>query len=1150
MNNMNETMIVNSFLEKFATSHVILYVGQNSTNEEIKEWIAPYPWSCVITSRIDAEFAALFAKEGRTIFQYTSRTEIPAMPLSRVRMPILRLCGIEGQIDAEEDLSWLQLEPHSKRNTVSDDLIGLIPDLLGFVNPMVIVGADSEVDWDIIGNHKLARKLYEKASNGTVSIWDMPNNAEAAVIPDAYEMIAKLAVLKDFNLYTCKLADALKKNKETYDEWFSDTSSSEPEIENDIYYQGHSIVNISQIDLLLFKNVGSLLTERTINRIRPLGRVMSRKWFSNFLENSATMGPQWYGYLPNSIFYVKRSFEDRLVALVRRSLEGKSIVGNNTPNRPIILSGDPGSSKSITLAALAYRVFNEKMNPVIFITRDSYLSANIGTSFDELDEAMQLLERKADKETRTLVIWDSSAFRDGVEQARGLQKHLMDRGRRFVLVCSSYNIGSGGANNARYYTFVKDENKEISRFEVCDEANAQIVDACGCYYVKATRQINEREIADFWKRVKDYSGIDESTITHLKKRLKDENQQEIFIYYHYVLSLIRENLEQGLRSEQNKVYPYIEKELKKILGDLASSKEKEKESSPFYKVYRAFLEDGIEPPQYALPTETVDEDLEKKLDTFNICVALFSRFRLSVPYRLAYAVLIGEDNKNPYSEEGQRLYRIVTQDIPWLYFGEDDNGDYSFRFRNPLEAEIFLRNHDANGERQVDLLCNILDIFGEDYKRSKCIDLPLVENLQALLRLVGPNSLYTPFTTTEENEHLCILYRLDELIDKLASLKPNYGVPDEDAGFTSIIVTFTREYYGKIWTDHYASYSSSEPYWKQDPDHFSIDAYELRIRKLIDAIALAQNSIEEIEYGFPRWSLSPSEKQHLINQKNSLIVEMAQCNMRLEDLIDEYIKCCQGLNLQYNEELTKRKLEFKLLYTQLSQVINSNPTNGYAYNALFRAFIKVYERGNLTEEKKLQYLSEIMQIVETCETVDSEIISRGGQGSDELTGNVNHIKDISADYRISLKAIESHRRGNEPEDKQQAICFKLYDEMLAANNAAAITFVCQKELRFPKGSRNLDPDQIERCRRVYNFMNERDNYECIISNAYALAMLIRVCWMLYNTTTLTSSPECQLTYCNDKQWAEINIMLLIEIITESLDAAGNRPFQGHLKPPA
>ena len=51
------------------------------------------------------------------------------------------------------------------------------------------------------------------------------------------------------------------------------------------------------------------------------------------------------------------------------------------------------------------------------------------------------------------------------------------------------------------------------------------------------------------------------------------------------------------------------------------------------------------------------------------------------------------------------LYKIVTSEIPWILYGEDEDGNFTFRFRNPLEADIFLRNHDFTGEQQIDLIC-------------------------------------------------------------------------------------------------------------------------------------------------------------------------------------------------------------------------------------------------------------------------------------------------------------------------------------------------------------------------------------------------------------------------------------------------------------
>lgn len=1136
---MNLKDIANSFFSSFHSNHVILYVGQNAKNDELRDYIAKCPWSGIITSRRDPEFSSLFANEDRTVYEYSSRAQIPVKPLNRKKMPILRLFGIQGEAKEDEDLAWLRVNTAVRKNAEYDmelakELLHMLPSLLDEVNPLVIIGATSNIDWELFGT-ELASLLYREISDGSVSIWDMPTEV-APAHAEAYGILKKVAEKKNFKFHERSLAEIVR-SYETETAMDPTEASPLPEHDSDIYYQGRLPIRITQRDLLVFKNMGLLLTERTVNGIRPLGRVLSQKYFSNFLECSAEMGPQWYGYLPNSTFYVKRSYENALVQLVRRMLEGKGINGS-AANRPIILSGDPGSSKSITLGALAYRIFNEKVNPVIFISKSSFLSANIGTSFDDLDEAMQLLERKSAVDTRILVIWDSSAYRTGVEQARMLLERLENRGRRFVLVCSSYREGDEGEGY-----FLCDDGT----FVPCGSQTPQVLDRAGFYFVKAIREMDGQEQFEFWKRVKEYSGINANTISQLRKRLTEDGRNEVFDFYYMLISLLRENLERGLRSEQKKVAPYVEKELRKVIGDIGSQASREKTCS---SIYQAFLDAGIAPSVF-MPEGGPNEDesnnnpsesnleLDKKLDSFNTCIALFSRFKLSVPYGLAYTVLVGEKSVNPYSESSRRLYEIVTTDIPWIYYAEDAEGDFSFRFRNSLEADIFLRNHDITGERQIGLLCEIIDIYGKDYRRNQYIDLAFTDNLQALLRLMGPNSTYPLFQrSSRKYEHNSILEKLDCLIDKLKELRDTYGVPDEDAGFASIIVTFTREYYGTIWNSLYSSPNSERERWEDDPEHFSAETYEFRIEQLSSAIALAESSIEKIECKTDYREISRAERQHLINQRYAMTVEIAQCNMRLEDIVEEYQRCCAVLRLS-PKDLINHKLSYQVLYQQLLKVISNNPTSGYAYNALFRAFIRIYEKQILSKEKKLQYLSEIMQVVETCETFDDQIVNRGNRGTDELRDNINRIKDYSTGFQITLASVCRHRRGIPAADENEQICFDLFDEMLMANNAAAITFVCQKELRIPKGMRQLNTDQLLRCRTVYNFMRDEDNFECVRTNAYALAMLIRVCWMLYNETTLTSAPECQLTKLTHAQWLELNQLCAIY---KELDGGNKQPL--------
>lgn len=1120
---MRNQKTTDAFFNSFHLNHVILYVGQSIGNAELKEYIAKCPWSAVITSRRDPEFTSFFIDENRASYEYSKRTEILAKPLNRSKLPILRLFGVEGhKEDKEDDLSWLYATDEGSDDSVfspskATEMLSLLPDLLDQVNPLVVVGIDSDVDWKLFGA-QLTPMLYKSTSDGSVTFWDMPS----AVEPQNAAAFAKLRLVaekKKFPLQEEKLADVIRSRQDDPADSPADETTL-PDTDNDVYYQGRIPVSISQSDLLLFKNVGTLLTERTINRIRPLGRVLQRQWFTTFLESGASLGPQWYGYLPQSTFYVKRSYQDALVRLVENMLEGRDILGNRTQIRPIVLSGDPGSSKSITLAALAYTIFSKHINPVIYISSESFLSANIGTGIEELDEAMQLIEQNTAADTRILLVWDSSTYRTGIDRARKLLERLQNRGRRFVLVCSSYAQKEVG--QVPCYRLPEDASRG---FVPCPAADAQAYEKDGCFIVKAIRQMNDREIAQFWQIAKLYSGINEATLSQFRKKLQSESNDEIFDYYYLLISILRDKLEQGLRAEQSKVSPYVAGELKKALGGIKAESKAEKALSP---MYQAFLAAGLDPSLLPGGDDTADEQAEdeeviRKLDDFNLCVALFSRFKLSVPYGLAYAILAGRERSGRLDGKAQDLFRIVTSDIPWIYYGEDEDGEFSFRFRNPLEADIFLRNHDFTGDQQIDLLCWIIDIYGSDYRRSKCMDLSLTENLQALLRMIGPNSGYTPFQTTRQHEHRCILEKLDYLIEKIQDLDYIYGVPDEDAGFASIIVTFTREYYGSKWNTLYpAAVTEEQNRWDADPEHYSVESYEHRISQMIYAITLAEKSVESLELKEQNRNNFYYDRPHLVNQRYSLAVEIAQCNIRLEEMIDEYTLCCSAHGAAPKKELTSRKLRYPVLYRLIFPLIISNPTNGYAYNALFKAFEHMYQRENLSESKKLQYLSEIMQVIETCETLDSEITSRGSNGADELTDHINIIKDLSTGLQITLSSVIRHRKGEPASSADEQTCFEIFDEMLEANNAAAITFICQKELQIPKGTRKLNDAQLLRCRSVYNFMHESENFECVCSNAYALAMLIRVSWMLYNGTTLTASPECQLTRLSHRQWVEIN----------------------------
>lgn len=1134
----NLKKISNAFYGGFKTNHVILYVGQNASEADFNDEIANCPWSCVITTRKDAAFSSRFATAERQPKEICSVDELPSKPLDRKKLNILRLFGIEGE--ESDGLEWLTVGSDSEASGIENarELLKLVPGLLKGANTLVMTGIDSKLDWKLVGN-PLTKILFTQAADGAVSIWGLP---EVDSHPQqAYNILKKAAGEKSFGFYTDPLSSILRSPdaEDAAGEGGEDIPTGSG---YDIYWQAGVPVSIEHEDLLQFKSVGILMTEQSVYKIRPLGRVEQQKWFFTFLETTSisTLGPQWYGYFPQSTFYVKRSYEDVLIQVVRRMLDGQGPAGGTAQNYPVILSGDPGSSKSVTLAALAYRIYSEKNNPVIFIPDESL----IGNNLDDLNEAMRLLELRGKTETRTLVIWDCSTYR--ADRAKDVAERLDGMGRRFVLVCSSYAMrrpASGDEDGALYYRL---DLEKKNKFERCGtRAEAQLIQQGNAYYVETTREMDEegKEQYEFWMRIEAFSGIRPETVSYLRDKLEADGSHDIFNYYYQLISLLRNNLEKQLEVEQSKVYQYVNNKLGHIVGEINQQSWKQRVNSP---VYQAFLKAGFSPDQVSLDGGDGEpnnlEDLFKRLDRFNICVAMFSRFKLDVPYNLAYDVLFSDDGAEEdgqkdgggrgakgafkrFSEDDQALFSRVTREIPWIYYGETETGSFAFRFRSVREAEIYLRSNEITGEQQVELLCKILDIYQKDYQESRCLDPDFTSNLQMLLRLMGPNSVYPEFQSGSR-EYKSILEHLDRLIEKIRTMiddQQRNPVPDLDAGFVSIIVTFTREFFGPVWKVlHPISTEFSDAPWEQDSEHYSQEKYLLRLNKMRETIQLAEKSIDQIDTRVISPLLSNSERNHLIRQKHSLIVETAQCSRWLEELLRDYESCCQARGSVPDNSLIAYQVPYRMLYRQLWGVISSNPTNGYAYNTLFRLFEQLYEDSALSKGQKLQYLSEIMQVVENCKALHSEIINRGSNDRDEIGDHITKITNYSADFQLTLSAIIRHREGKEPRNEGEALGFSLFNEMQAAQNPSAILLVCQKELRIPQNGQELNQDQLARCRRIHDFMMEEDNYACISSSAYALSTLIRVCWMLYNRTVLSPVLECQLTRLKPAEWKELN----------------------------
>ena len=244
-----------------------------------------------------------------------------------------------------------------------------------------------------------------------------------------------------------------------------------------------------------------------------------------------------------------------------------------------------------------------------------------------------------------------------------------------------------------------------------------------------------------------------------------------------------------------------------------------------------------------------------------------------------------------------------------------DGSDYAFSFRNPLEAEIFLSRNGINANQQVELLCEILRVYQEHWE-----ELPssFARNLQQLIRLMGPNSQYTAFRENGEKrqEHSDILRQSEKIVQTLRTVCN--VVPDRDAGFATLLVTYSREYYGKKWEELY----------KSKPETYTEESYEKRIKELEETITFANRQLEYLERGIDEVPTGIREKKYLSDQKNGLIVEITRCNIwlqknyrRYRDKFGKTMGMLPGLN-------------YRDIYEQLYKAILYSPENGHVYNCL------------------------------------------------------------------------------------------------------------------------------------------------------------------------------------------------------------------------
>lgn len=237
--------LTNTFFSLFNSSHVVLFVGNSTSDKDLDEYIAKQNWSAIITTRTDLEFVEHFTSENRKPIEYRSRDEIRGSILSRERLPIIRLMGRDTSEPDEDDLflqRLLQSKEGDDQKESAKDLLELLPSLLGFTNSLVVIGIGSERDLPI--RNDFCRVITKKLAPGSTTFWGLGlDDGDLPEIVDAYKQLATYKSFDFFDGY--RLADIIGNREQQENAALEDIPS---DIEGDRLYRGQKATQISKAD--------------------------------------------------------------------------------------------------------------------------------------------------------------------------------------------------------------------------------------------------------------------------------------------------------------------------------------------------------------------------------------------------------------------------------------------------------------------------------------------------------------------------------------------------------------------------------------------------------------------------------------------------------------------------------------------------------------------------------------------------------------------------------------------------------------------------------------------------------------------------------------------------------------------------------------
>lgn len=400
--------------------------------------VAKFAWSGVYTSSIDFVWPRYFRSNRRELYHVLEEKNNPSDPRNRA---VLHCTYLFGNVSRAEKAERPPLTNRDmlRRSPIAISLAGRLPEAITPIGTLVIEGYMGDEDWF---TPKYLFPIIDSLNAGQAHMFSVTKEIKRN------QTINDLVDSGKLVLHESSLASFMLKGEE-----IGLIKSGEDQIEQDFSHRIQLDDTSLEVPLGLWNLVSksaTILDETTMLVPPTISSEKVYQEFRNFLAESS-IRPIWSGYARGFAF--ERDFETRLSSLVHESLKSKTLQSD-----PIILHGQTGTGKTVALGHLSYLVKKEGKHPVIFIER-----RNRSPSGSDIDTFCKWAEDSGFQST--LIVWDGMLDNRNVEQYTDLLKFLVGRGRKVVLVGSSYKLDSTkyGDKNLLEAPSVLSEN-EVNRF--------------------------------------------------------------------------------------------------------------------------------------------------------------------------------------------------------------------------------------------------------------------------------------------------------------------------------------------------------------------------------------------------------------------------------------------------------------------------------------------------------------------------------------------------------------------------------------------------------------------------------------------------------------------------------------------------------------